>query len=178
METIQQQQHQEKEDSHHGDLDELEPQPLSAEIWNAPVPEGFESPSRSSFDGKGDPVEHITSFNTYLAVIMAPDSLKCKLLVGTLSDATLRWYMNQTRFFVISYQDITRKLIHQFSVSRHRMVSTTSLFNVRQESNESLGSYLTGYNDATIKVVHPNQELFAGAFQNRLRAGPFNESLA
>jgi len=26
-------------------------------------------------------------------------------------------------------------------------------------------------------VVHPNQELFVGAFQNGLRAGPFNESL-
>jgi hypothetical protein len=86
METIQQQQHQEKKDSHYGDLDESEPQPLSTEIWNAPVPDVFKLPSLSSFDGKGDPVEQITSFNTRMAVIMAPDSLKCKLLAGTLSD--------------------------------------------------------------------------------------------
>lgn len=38
VETIQQKQHQEKADFHHGDLDEPEPQPLPAEIWNAPVP--------------------------------------------------------------------------------------------------------------------------------------------
>lgn len=38
VETIQQKQHQEKADSHHVDLDEQEPQPLPAEIWNAPVP--------------------------------------------------------------------------------------------------------------------------------------------
>jgi len=49
---------------------------------------------------------------------------------------------------------------------------------VRQDPNESLRRYLARYNDATIKVVHPNQELFIGAFQNRLKAGPFNESLA
>jgi hypothetical protein len=55
METIQQQQHQKKEDSHYGDLDEPEPQTLSVEIWNEPVPEGFKSSSLSSFDGKGDP---------------------------------------------------------------------------------------------------------------------------
>jgi len=43
-----------------------------------------------------------------MAVIMAPDSLKCKLLAGTLSDAALRYYMNQPRFSVISYLDMTR----------------------------------------------------------------------
>jgi len=71
-----------------------------------------------------------------------------------------------------------RKLIHQFSASHHRKVSTTSLFNVCQEHNESLRSYLACYNDATVKIVHPNQELFVGAFQSGLRAGPFIESLA
>jgi len=109
---------------------------------------------------------------------MAPDSLKCKLLARTLNDAALRWYMNQPRFSIVSYQDMRKKLIHQFSASRHRKVSTTSLFNVRQEHNESLRNYLSHYNDTTINVVHPNQELFVGAFQNGLRAGPFNESLA
>jgi len=75
METIQQQQQNEKEGSHHGKLDEPDPQPLAVEIWNAPVPEGFKLSSLSSFDGKGDPVEHITSFNTRMTFIGAPNSL-------------------------------------------------------------------------------------------------------
>lgn len=41
-----------------------------------------------------------------------------------------------------------------------------------------LREYLVYFNEATIKVVHPNQEMFVGAFQNGLRAGHFNESLA
>jgi len=86
-------------------------------------------------------------------------SLKCKLLAGTFRDVALRWYMNQHRFSVIGYQDMMRKLIHQFSTSRHCKVSTTNLFNVRQETNESMRRYLAHYNDATIKVVYPNQEL-------------------
>ena len=91
---------------------------------------------------------------------MARDSLKCKLLAGTLNGAALRWYMNQPRFSVVSYSDMTIKLTHQFSKSRHRKVSTPNLFNVRQDPNESLRSYLARYNDTTIKVVHPNHELF------------------
>lgn len=178
METIQQKQQEDWDESHHGEMDDPEPQPLSVEIWAAPVPENFKPPHLSTFDGKSDPMEHVTAFNTCMAVVGAPDSLKCKLLADTLSEAALRWYMNLPRFSILSYQDMTRKLIQQFSASRHRKVLATSLFNVRQGQNESLREYLARFNDTTIKVTNPNQEVFVGAFQNGLRAGQFNESLA
>jgi predicted secreted protein len=73
---------------------------------------------------------------------------------------------------------MTRKLIQQFSASRHRKVPATSLFNVRQGHSESLRDYLARFNDTTIKVINTNQEVFVGAFHNGLRAGQFNESLA
>jgi len=38
--------------------------------------------------------------------------------------------------------------------------------------------YLACFNDVTIKVVNLNQEVFIDAFQNGLRGGRFNESLA
>jgi hypothetical protein len=178
METMQQKQLEDKEESHHGEMDDPEPQPLSTEIWDAPVPEGFKPPHLSAFDGKSDPMEHVTAFNACMAVVRAPDSLKCKLLAGTFTDAALRWYMNLPRFSIFSYQDMTRKLIQQFSASRHRKVPAISLFNVRQGHNESLRDYLARFNDTTIKVINPNQEVFVGAFQNGLRAGQLNESLA
>jgi len=71
-----------------------------------------------------------------------------------------------------------RKLSQQFSASRHRKVSSKNLFNVHQGQNESLLNYIARFNDSTIDVSNPNQELFVGAFQNGLRAGQFNESLA
>jgi hypothetical protein len=178
METIQQKQLEEKDESNHGEMDDPEPQPLSAEIWGAPIPENFKPPHLSVFDGKSDPMEHITNFNTRIVVVGAPDSLKCKLLASTLSDVALQWYMNLPRFSIISYQDMTRKLIQQFSAGRHRKVPATSLFNVCLGHNESLRDYLTRFNDTTIKVINRNQEVFVGAFQNGLRAGQFNESLA
>jgi len=63
---------------------------------------------------------------------------------------------------------MVRKLTQQFSASRHRKVSSTSLFNVRQGQSESLREYLARFNDSTIKVSNPNQEVFVGAFQNGL----------
>jgi len=119
VETIQQKQQEEKDESHHGEMEDLEPQPLSVEIYNAPVPENFKPPHISPFDGKSDPMEHITEFNTRMVVVGAADSLKCKLLAGTLADAALRWDMNLPRFSIVGYQDMTRKLIQQFAASHH-----------------------------------------------------------
>ncbi|XP_039687900.1 uncharacterized protein [Medicago truncatula] len=178
VETIQQQQMQERTDSHHGELDEPEPQPFSAEIWNAPVPENFKPPHLPTFNGRGDPSEHVTVFNTRMSVYGVADSLKCKLLAGAFADAALRWYMSLPRFSIVGYQDMIKKFTQQFSGSRHRKVLSTSLFNVRQGPNESLKEYLARFNESTIKVSNPNQEVFVGAFQNGLRAGQFNESLA
>jgi TolA-binding protein len=88
IETVQQQQQQEKE-SQHGDFEDPDPQPHSTEIWSVPVLDNFKVPSLTSYDGKGKPVEHVTTFNIRMAVVGAADSLKCKLLAGTLRKATL-----------------------------------------------------------------------------------------
>lgn len=52
-----------------------------------------------------------------------------------------------------------------------------TLFTLRKRHSESLREYLAWFNKETIKVSHPNQELFVGAFQHGLRAWQFNESL-
>jgi hypothetical protein len=69
-------------------------QPLAQNLWDARVPDNFRTPHLPDFDGKTDPTEHLMAVGTKTAIIGATDHLKCKLLSGTLKDATLRWYMN------------------------------------------------------------------------------------
>lgn len=79
---------------------------------------------------------------------------------------------------IIGYQELVRKLLHQFPVICHRKMFTTSLFKIRQGSSELLRDYLTQFNEATIKVVPSNQEIFVWSFQNGLKPRHLNESLA
>lgn len=67
----------------------IDPQPIYAEIWNALVPKNFKLTSLADFDGKSDPQEHIIDINTHMDFIGATDSLECKLMPGTLKEATL-----------------------------------------------------------------------------------------
>lgn len=88
------------------------------------------------------------------------DSLKCKLTAKTFKEGALRWYMSLSRFLVINYQDLTKKMVQHFSATKLRKVSTTSLFNIRQGHVEYLREYTPRFNEETIKVSHLNQEMF------------------
>ncbi|GAU16855.1 hypothetical protein TSUD_368040 [Trifolium subterraneum] len=86
--------------------------------------------------------------------------------------------MNLPRNSIASYTDFHKKLIHQFAGSKHVQVTATSLFATRQRHNENLREYLAKFNEATIQVSNPNQEIYVAAVQNGMKAGHFNESLA
>lgn len=57
-------------------------------------------------------------------------------------------------------------------------LTATNMFNNHQGSSESMRDYVARLNEATIKVVHPNQEMHILEFWNMLMARYFNESLA
>lgn len=158
--------------------DPIEPQSLKVEIWDDKVPNSFKPPLLATFDGKSDPYEHIITINTQMTTIEATNSLKYKLMVDTLKDVVLHWYMSLLRFFITNYHNLYMKVIYHFYTNKHKKVSTTSLFNVCQGNTKSLWEYLAHFDKETMKVSHPNQEIFIGDFQNDLKAGHFNESLA
>lgn len=107
-------------------------EPLSAESWDVHVPYNFNSHSLVMFDDKSDPQEHIITVNTQMTIIWAINSLKCKLIAGRTKEATLIWYMSLPRLYITNYRDMMRKIIHQFSTSKHRKVFITSVFNILQ----------------------------------------------
>lgn len=51
------------------------------------------------------------------------------------------------------------------------------MFNIHQGPSKYLKEYLARVNEAAIKVIYPNLDMFVGVFHNGLRAEYFNESL-
>ncbi|GAU42950.1 hypothetical protein TSUD_142870 [Trifolium subterraneum] len=115
---------------------------------------------------------------TQTTIIGAEEHLRCKLLSSTFKDAALRWYMNLPKNSISSCSDFHKKFVRQFAGSKHIQVTATSLFSIRQGVSKTLREYLARFSEATIKVSNPNQEMFVADFQNGLKAGHFNESLA
>lgn len=144
------------------------PQPLIDVIMNDLVPPNFKPPPLESYDGRRDPQEHLTAFDTQMAIIGAHETLKCKLFSGTMKGAALVWFMSLPRHSVVSYSDFTKKFLRHFSDRKHKKASTATLFNTRQRPNESLREYLGRFSDITVDVEYPDQTQFADAFTNGL----------
>lgn len=138
------------------ELNAFDPQPLLDDIWKESLLENFKPPSLAKFDECSDPYKHVTSINTQMATIGATNSMKCKLLSCTFRDATMRWYTCLSQVSLTSYLNLVKKLIPQFTASRHRELTSTSLFNILPCPLESLREYLTHFKEVTIKVICRN----------------------
>lgn len=86
--------------------------------------------------------------------------------------------MDLPQLLIINYQDLVKKIIYQFASNRHKKMVSTSLFNIHQGPFECLREYLTFFNEVITAVIHSNQEMFVEVYQNRIKAGHFNKSLA
>ncbi|GAU44606.1 hypothetical protein TSUD_240980 [Trifolium subterraneum] len=137
-----------------------ESQPLSQALWDTQVPPNFKIPHLPTFDRKTDPLEHLMAVGTQTSIIGAEEHLKCKLLSCTLKDAALRWYMNLPRNSITGYMDFHKKFINQFSGSKHIQVTATSLFGIRQRTDENLREYLARFSEETIKEVMKRAECY------------------
>lgn len=67
-------------------------------------------------------------------------------------------------------------MIHQFSSSKEKKLSTTIIFNILEGHEQTLLQYLAQFNKEIIKVAHPNQEILVGELHNDLKVIHFNES--
>lgn len=58
------------------------------------VTPNFKLPLLDTYDDKKDPQEHLTAFDTQMAIIGSHETLMCKLLSGTMKEAALRWFVS------------------------------------------------------------------------------------
>lgn len=86
--------------------------------------------------------------------------------------------MGFPRASINNYEELVRKLVHQFTASRHKKMFIPNVFNILQGPLESLRDYLVCFNETTIKLVPLNQEIFVRAFHNKHMLRHLNESLA
>lgn len=70
------------------ELEVLDSQPLSYEIWETPVPKNLKLPPLVKFDGCNNTFEHAAFINTLMAIIRAHKSLKCKILSDAFRDTS------------------------------------------------------------------------------------------
>ena len=104
------------------------------------------------YDGVSDPRDCVKSFRTLMLLHRALNTLLCKVFLATLHDPAWAWFMGLESGSIHSFNQFTHLFVSHFVISNRRCLTSNSLFDVRQNEEESTWDYLTHFNKATLEV--------------------------
>lgn len=74
------------------------------------MPSRFTRPPFNSYDGKIDPVEHVSHYIHMMSLLSHKDALMCKVFPSSLGPKTLRWFNGLRKGSIHSFAE----LMHEF----------------------------------------------------------------
>ncbi|KAL0390995.1 UNVERIFIED_CONTAM: hypothetical protein Scaly_0456600 [Sesamum calycinum] len=139
---------------------------------------GVKVSNLSEYDGTGDPQEHLDKFYTKIDWYDLSDAAYCKVFRTTLSKRALAWFNQLLVGTISSFEQLTQRFLHYFSVNNRVPKTTAFLLTICQRENEPLRDYMQRFVEAVHEVPHVNHELLASIIQQNLLPGRFKESIA
>ncbi|KAL0331154.1 UNVERIFIED_CONTAM: hypothetical protein Sangu_1660900 [Sesamum angustifolium] len=152
--------------------------PFSTAILAEALPTGVKVSNLSEYDETGDPHEHLDKFYAKINWYDLSDAAYCKVFRTTLSKRALAWFNQLPTGTISSFEQLTQRFLHHFSMNKRVPKTAAFLFNIRQRENEPLRDYMQRFVEAVHEVPHVNHEFLASIIQQNLLPGRFKESIA
>ncbi|GKV40900.1 hypothetical protein SLEP1_g48494 [Rubroshorea leprosula] len=162
--------------SHQQTLD-LDSAPLNLSITAEPYQEGFKIPHLETYDGSGDPDEHLHTYQAIMRIQNANDAMMCKVFPTTLKSTARRWYHKLPRHYIDSYSQLAKLFSNKFASQREIKCTATVLMQVNQKEGESLRYYMQRFNKATLDIDNVPDTICLSALLHGLKRGRFLDDL-
>ncbi|GKV44452.1 hypothetical protein SLEP1_g51635 [Rubroshorea leprosula] len=162
--------------SHQQTLD-LDSAPLNLSITGEPYQEGFKIPHLETYDGSGDPDEHLHTYQAIMRIQNANDAMMCKVFPATLKSTARRWYHKLPRHSIDSYSQLAKLFSNKFASQREIKRTATELMQVHQKEGESLRDYMQRFNKATLDIDNIPDTICLSALLHGLKRGRFLDDL-
>jgi len=85
-----------------------------------------------SFTGVEDPKAHLTTFHTQMMLTGGSDAAYCKMLMSTLSGATLEWFISLPNGHITSFDQYATLFREQYLVNKAPTRLSYDVFDVKQ----------------------------------------------
>ncbi|XP_061349761.1 uncharacterized protein LOC133294994 [Gastrolobium bilobum] len=153
--------------------------PLTDSLRLTPIPLGFKGPSNiATYVGDTDPFEWIQKFKAAMTLHGETDLLMCRTFPTLLGGRALTWYTTLPTGSIASWDDLASKFQSHFATSRPVPKSVHSLEKIRQQSGESLRSFLDRFDKEALEVQGLDPKVQVHILLSSLRQGAFAYELA
>jgi hypothetical protein len=97
------------------------------------------------YDGKGDPVGHLSRYWQSMALHNSNDALMCRIFPSSLGEVGLRWFDRLDHGSIHSWQEMSESFIARFITNTWKPKEIDALLALKMKAGETLKSYSARY---------------------------------
>ena len=126
-------------------LNRISKSPFARKIDAGRLPKRFTQPTFTLYNGRTDPVEHVSYFNQKMAVYSSNEALMCKVFPSSLGPAAMRWFDGLKTGSIDSFKELTQAFGSRFVTCSRVPRPLDSLLSLSMREGETLKTYSDRY---------------------------------
>ncbi|XP_043714985.1 uncharacterized protein LOC122663372 [Telopea speciosissima] len=116
------------------------------------LPRGFKPPTFETYDGKGDPNDHISYFNAMMMVYGGSDVVSYRSFPTSLKEPTTLWFAKLKPNSIRSFTELAKTFMSRFQSRVKQKKTAANLLVVKQRPDESIRDYITRFNAKSLEI--------------------------
>ena len=97
-------------------LNQISRSPFTYRIEGGKLPRWFAQPTFTMYNGRIDPVKHVSHFNQRMAVHSKNEALICNVFTSNLGPVAMRWFNSLGAGSIDSFKELTRAFGSRFII--------------------------------------------------------------
>ncbi|XP_050259060.1 uncharacterized protein LOC126704065 [Quercus robur] len=126
-------------------LSQVSKSPFTRNIEDASLPRRFHQPIFTIYNGRTDPVEHVSHFSQRMAIHSKDEALMCKVFPSSLGPVAMRWFNGLGTNSIDSFKKLTRAFGARFITYSRVSRPLGSLLSISMLESETLKAYSDRY---------------------------------
>ncbi|XP_023914565.1 uncharacterized protein LOC112026113 [Quercus suber] len=138
---------------------------FSTDIEHALMPDRFTRPPFNSYDGKTDPVEHVSHYIQMMSLHTRNDALMCKVFPLSLGLTSLRWFNGLQKGSICCFAELIQEFGVRFVTCSRVPQPVDALLSMKMRVGETLRNYASRYWELYNKISGGNKKIAASTFR-------------
>uniref|UniRef100_A0A2N9FLW9 Uncharacterized protein n=1 Tax=Fagus sylvatica TaxID=28930 RepID=A0A2N9FLW9_FAGSY len=160
-------------------LRQISHSPFSSRIERAKLPARIAPLNLITYNGKTDPVAHLSHYRRSMALHNGNDILMCRIFPSSLGDVALRWFDRLEHGSIHSWTELAEAFTTRFITNTRKPKEVDSLMALAMRSGESLKSYSARYWETYNEIDRCGEDVAISQFRFGLPVGSkLRQSLA
>ena len=109
------------------------------------MPNRFTCPPFNCYDGKTNPVKHVSHYIQMMSLHTHNDALMCKVFPSSLGPTALRWFNGLQKGSIRSFSELIQEFSVRFVTCSRVPQSVDALLSMKMRAGETLHSYTSRY---------------------------------